>query len=53
MTYKQDFIPEYMGKLTHKVEQELQEKMPNEGLFMEMINEADTIILKLLDRRRK
>lgn len=53
LTTKQEFILEYMPKFMHKVEQELQEKLRAEALFFEYIEDANTIILMMLDRRRK
>lgn len=45
---KESFIQHYLEKLNHKIEQELKEKLPDSGFLMNMIEQADSVVLGLM-----
>jgi hypothetical protein len=44
IVFKEDFKFKYVEKLTHKILQELNEKLPDKGYFAEMIVQANEIV---------
>ena len=51
MAMKESFIPHYLEKLNHKIEQELKENLPDSGFLMNMIDQADSIVLEMMKYR--
>ena len=48
ITPKSEFIEHYIEKLNHKIEQELKEKLPENGFFAEMIIQANEIVKEIV-----
>lgn len=50
IAFKEEFIKRYLERLNHKAAQELKEKLPDEGFFAEMIEDADEIMRSLFKK---
>lgn len=47
IAFKEEFIRRYLEKLIHKVRQELEDKLPDQGYFAEMVDKSDEILRKI------
>lgn len=48
ITFKEEFIKNYITKLSHKIEQELNEKLSENDFFANMVEEANEVVRQLV-----
>jgi hypothetical protein len=48
ITFKEEFIPRYIEKFSHKLTQELKQKLPDKDYFANMVEQADRITQELV-----